>query len=197
MPKRICSSPFCADTINFRAKLRKKTATCLLLSIFLPHNVGTTRHFSPQRRWGRWIPRISRKCAPVAHRSQIKFVPSGRDKRPFVKKRMSPREETNVSSRRDENYKGAGNAYFPPTDEDDTPHEVGEAGGLCCHVGPLTESIIRRPKSAARKKARLVGLCHKGIRRHCAEDGKGPAGVGFCSEDLARSKKSGTFVPSS
>ena len=117
--------------------------------------------------------------------------------RPFVKKRMSPREETNVPSRRDENYKGARNAYFPPTDEDDTPHEVGEAGGLCCHVGPLAESAIRRPKSAARKKARLVAPCHKGIGRHWAEDRKGPAGVGFCSEDLARSKKSGTFVPSS
>lgn len=197
MPKRICSSPFGADTINFRAKLRKKTATCLLLSIFLPHNVGTTRHFSPQRRRGRWIPRISRKCVPMAHWSQIKFVPSGRNKRPFVKKRMSPREETNVPSRRDENYKGAGNAYFPPTDEGDAPHEVGETDGLCRHVGSLAEGTTRRPKSAVRKKARLVGPCHKGIGRHCAEDGKGPAGVGFCSEGLARSKKSGTFVPSS
>ena len=42
------------------------------------------------------------ECLPPACESQGIFVPSGRDKRPIEKERMSPHEETFVSSRRDE-----------------------------------------------------------------------------------------------
>ena len=52
------------------------------------------------------------ECLPPACESQGIFVPSGRDKRPFAKKRMSPREETNVPSGRDEHCEPRKTNYF-------------------------------------------------------------------------------------
>ena len=52
------------------------------------------------------------ECLPPARESQVIFVPSGRDKRPFAKKQMSPREETNVPSGRDERCEPRKTNYF-------------------------------------------------------------------------------------
>ena len=117
-------------------------------------------------------------------------VPSGRNECLLAKRRTSPREGTKTIEERE-----------MPTSHPQMRTTLRTKSGKQA-VCAATSALSRKAQSEDRKapperKRGSSPPCHKGIGRHCAEDGKGPTGVGFCSEDLARSKKSGTFVPSS